>query len=93
MIKVNMVPVIDIEDIEEQLNVHMSDFEFTQLAEIDGYVTLRLDDDAVEDLEDSIAWERGKDALRQQRLRNQLTLVNLLRNMGFKDYVLINIFW
>lgn len=93
MIKVTMAPVINIEDIEEQLDVHMSDFEFTQMAENGSYVTLYLDDDAIEDLEDSIAWEEGKDTRRQQRLRNQLTLVNLLRNMGFKDYVLVNIPW
>lgn len=93
MIKVTMAPVIDIEDIEEQLNVHMGDFEFTQMAENGSYVTLGLDDDAVEDLEDSIAWEEGKDTRRQQRLRNQLTLVHLLRDMDFKDYVLVNIFW
>ena len=93
MIKVTMAPTINIEDIEEQLNVHMSDFEFTQMAENGSYVTLCLDDDAIEDLEDSIAWEEGKDTRRQQKLRNQLTLVYLLRDMGFKDYVLVNIFW
>lgn len=93
MIKVTMAPVINIEDIEEQLDVHMSDFEFTQMAENGSYVTLCLDDDAVEDLEDSIAWEEGKDTRRQQRLRNQLILVLLLRNMGFTDYVLVSVFW
>lgn len=93
MIKVTMVPTIDIEDIEEQLNVHMDYFEFTQGVENGSYVTLCLDDDAVEDLEESIAWEEGKDTHRQQRLRNQLTLVHLLRDMGFKDYVLVSVFW
>lgn len=93
MIKVTMAPVIGIEDIEKQLNVHMSDFEFTQMAENGSYVTLGLGDDAVEDLEDSIAWEEGKNTRRQQRLRNQLTLVHLLRDMGFKDYVLVSVFW
>lgn len=93
MIKVTMAPTIDIEDIEEQLNVHMSDFEFTEMAENGSYVTLCLDDDAIEDLEDSIAWEEGKNTRRQQKLRNQLILVRLLRDMGFKDYVLVNVFW
>ena len=93
MIKVTMAPTIDIEDIEEQLNVHMRDFEFTQMAENGSYVTLCLDDDAIEDLEDGIAWEEGKSSRRQDRLRNQLTLVHLLRDMGFKDYVLVNVFW
>lgn len=93
MIKVTMAPTINIEDVERQLNVHMSDFEFTEMAENGSYVTLRLDDDAVEELEDSIAWEEGKNTRRQQRLRNQLTLVHLLRDMGFKDYVLVSVFW
>lgn len=93
MIKVTMAPTINIEDVERQLNVHMSDFEFTEMAENGSYVTLSLDDDAIEDLEDSIAWEEGKNTRRQQRLRNQLTLVHLLRDMGFKDYVLVSIFW
>lgn len=93
MIKVTMAPTINIEDVERQLNVNMSDFEFTEMAENGSYVTLCLDDDAIEDLEDSIAWEEGKNARRQQRLRNQLTLVHLLRDMGFKDYVLVSVFW
>ena len=93
MIKVTIVPTINIEDVERELNVHMSDFEFTEMAENGSYVTLCLDDDAIEDLEDSIAWEEGKDTRRQQRLRNQLTLVHLLRDMDFKDYVLVSIFW
>ena len=93
MIKVTMTPIINIEDVERQLNVHMSDFEFTEMAENGSYVTLCLDDDAIEDLEESIAWEEGKNIHRQQRLRNQLTLVHLLRDMGFKDYVLVSIFW
>ena len=84
MIKVTMMPIIDIENIEEQLNVHMSDFEFTQMAENGSYVTLCLDDNAIEDLEDSIAWEEGKNTHRQQRLRNQLTLVHLLRDMALR---------
>lgn len=93
MIKVTMAPTINIEDVERELNVHMSDFEFTEMAENGSYVTLCLDDDAIEDLEDSIAWEEGKDTRRQQKLHNQLTLVHLLRDMGFKDYVLVSVFW
>ena len=93
MIKVTMAPTINIEDVERQLNVNMSDFEFTEMAENGSYVTLFLNDNAIEDLEDSISWEEGKDASRQQRLRNQLTLVHLLRDMGLKDYILVSIFW
>lgn len=93
MIKVTMAPTIDIEDIEDQLNIDMSDFQFTQMAENGSYVTLCLGDDAIEDLEDGIAWEEGKNARRQQRFRNELTLVHLLRDMGLKDYVLVHVYW
>jgi hypothetical protein len=93
MIKVTMTPTINIKDVEKQLNVHMNDFEFTKMADNDSYVALCLNDYATEELEDSIAWEEGKNTRRQQRLRNQLTLVHLLRDMGFNDYVLVYIFW
>ena len=91
--KVVMKPTIDLEEVCQELNLHMSDFEFVQMVENDSYVTLDVSDEACEELMEEIEWEEGKMISRQKRLENQLMLVLMLRNKGYTDSVLVSVSW
>lgn len=93
MIKVTMRPAVDIDDICEEMNLHISDFEFVQMAENGSYVNLDLSDGAVEELWESIEWEVGKDTRRYNRLKNEEALVKRLRDMGYRSDMLVYVSW
>ena len=48
MLEVKTEYVIDIEDVEKEFKIHMSDYEFTQMAENGSYVPLNCDDASLE---------------------------------------------
>ena len=86
--------IISVNEIEKELNIHFSKFEFTQMAENGSYVELFCNDEAREELIEDIEWYAGKGAPIYDRLRNQLTLVDTLRyTYGIFDSVLIYVVW
>jgi hypothetical protein len=86
--------IISVSEIEKELNIHFSKFEFAQTAENGSYVELFCDDDAREELVEDIEWYAGKGAPVYDRLCNQLILVDTLRyTYGIFDSVLIYVFW
>ena len=91
--KVTMKPVIDIKDICEEMCIHMSGFEFVQDAENDSYISLNLNEEAFEDLQEEIEWEDGKSLSRLERLKNQYRLMRMLYKTGYVDEVLIYVNW
>lgn len=93
MIKIVMQPTIHIDDICEEMNLHMSDFEFVQMAENGSYVSLDLSDGALEELWENIEWEAGKDTRRYNRLKNEEALVKRLRDMGYRGGILVYVDW
>lgn len=93
MIKIQICQYADMDNICEHFNTHMSDYEFCQEVENDGYVSLDLSDYAVEELVESIRWEEGKDVHYQKRLKNDLALVEYFRNIGYRDSILIYVSW
>lgn len=91
--KVTMTPVINLEEVCRELNLHSSDFEFTQMEENDSYIILDVSEKAVEELMEDIEWEEGKSLSRQLRLQNQLMLVLMIQAMGYTDSILVFISW
>ena len=86
--------VISIDEIEKELNIHFSKFEFTQMAENGNYVEFFCDDDAREELVEDIDWYAGKGAPIYERLSNELVLMDTLRyTYGIFDSVLIYVSW
>lgn len=86
--------IISVREIEKELNIHFSKFEFAQTAENGSYVELFCDDDAREELVEDIEWYAGKGSPIYDRLCNQLVLVDTLRYAyGIFDSVLIYVFW
>jgi hypothetical protein len=80
-------------DICEHFNTHISDYEFCQEVANDGYVSLDLSDYNVEDLAEDIRWQEGKDSDLQERLQNDLALVEYFRNIGYRDSILVYVSW
>lgn len=86
--------IISVSEIEKELNIHFSKFEFAQTVENGSYVELFCDDDAREELVEDIEWYAGKGSPIYDRLCNQLVLVDTLRYAyGIFDSVLIYVFW
>ena len=91
--KVIMRPTIDLEEVCDEMKLHLSDFEFTQMAENGSYVSVDLTEEAIEELKEDIEWEIGKSKSRCKRLQNQLNFVLMLREMGYTDNILVFVFW
>ena len=86
--------VISVDEIEKELNIHFSKFEFAQMAENGSYVEFCCDDEAREELVEDIDWYAGKDDPIYERLSNNLILMDVLRyTYGIFDSVLIEVFW
>ena len=87
MIEVKQTPYISLVDVCRELKMRIEDFEFAYLVRNDSFVTLDLTDADVEDLSAEIEYE--KDEKRRQRLANDYSLVNLLRAMGYREYMIV----
>lgn len=86
--------IISVSEIEKELNIHFSKFEFAQTAENGSYVELFCNDEAREELVEDIEWYAGKGSPIYDRLCNQLVLVDTLRyTYGIFDSVLIYVYW
>lgn len=91
---IEYLPTINCEDIEKLCGFHWQDCEFTQMIKNGTYVSLYLDDNALEELAEDIEWEIGKNQMRLQRLLNQKTLIIKLRNnYRIKDKILVEVEW
>ena len=94
MIKASMKPVIDIKDICKQLNLGVTDFVFSLMAENKSYQAFDCSAKAEEALNDELIWAQSHgDAFHYNRIANEHTLVNLLRAQGFDDEILIYVHW
>ena len=93
MLKIKNMPTVSGDAIREEFNIDIFKCEFTEMAENGSYVVLNLNDDAIEDLKDSIEWEQGKSSIRLNKLINQLNLVEKLRELGYTDEILVFVFW
>lgn len=86
--------VISAREIEKELNIHFSKFEFTQMAENGSYVEFFCNDDAREELVEEIDWYAGKGDPIYERLSNELVLMDTLRyTYGIFDSVLVHVCW
>lgn len=94
MIKITMQPTINMDNICEELGLHMSEFECTQMAENGSYIIFDCSDERVEDLSEELEWEKDKGYTRYfNRISNDYALINLLRSQGILDSVLIYVSW
>lgn len=93
MLEVKTEYVIDIEDVEKEFKTHMSEYEFTQMAENGSYVPLNCDDASLEELYEDLEWEAGKGSGRYQRIKNQIQLVEYMRKLGYRSMVLVSVYW
>lgn len=108
MITVNMQPTIDIHDALEELDLHsVADFNFSDECNNGDYTYFGLDDDALQDLNDNIEHAQEKltriklitDATdyywqrRLSRLTNDLRLLNKLREQGWDNGMLVQVWW
>lgn len=93
MLKIKNMPTVSGDAIREEFNIDIFECEFTEMAENGSYVTLRLDDDAVEDLKNSIEWQQSNPSRYLNKLRNQLNLVEKLRELGYTDEILVFVSW
>lgn len=93
MIKIQICQYASMSDICKHFNTRIRDYEFCQEVNNDSYVPLDLSDYVVEELDESIRWEEGKDIRRQKRLQNDLALVEYFRNIGYRDSILVFVSW
>ena len=93
MIKIQICQYVRMSEVCEHFNTRIHDYEFCQEVANDSYVSLWLDDEAVEDLDENIRWEEGKDMRRYKRLQNDLALVEYFRNIGYRGSILVYVSW
>ena len=100
--RIDMIPVIDYEEIQNELEIEITDFDFyNQNDHSDGYFWFSTDEDAIIDLEnaieDEIAAEKqygwARDEKYIQRINNDIKLVKLLQSLGYNDGVLIYVWF
>lgn len=100
-IRVETVPVISMDELECELDLDRSQFQFYERDDYkEGYLWFNTDEDAILDLKQDLAdyldmiQERGEmwriDHY-EERLNNDIMLVEKLRDMGLDDGVLIYI--
>ena len=96
--RVNMTPVIDYEEIECEMDLGITDFYFYNRAEFaTGYFWVNTDEDAIPDLEEEKAhqyeaaekWDCPVDEDILNELDNQIALVRMLQEAGYRTDVLI----
>ena len=88
------LPVVDFEDIKEELGTSYKDYIFVEAAENDSYCYLGLDKEAVENCEDCISfYVKAGNFNRVRKYENELALINYFRAAGYTDAILIFISW
>ena len=91
---IEMRPVVHSWNIEKEFGISVLDCEFTQMVENDSYVSLWLDDDRVNELQEEIAsCNDGSENKYVNRCSKELELINHFRAMGYTDSILIFVSW
>lgn len=93
MIKVTMQPTVDFDDISAELGVDLSDCHFTEMVKNGSYVSLDCSDEAVEELKDTIEYVKDHRPRECKKYLNDLYIITELRHMGYKNSILVFIFW
>lgn len=92
--KINCLPVVDFEDISEELGTSFGDYCFCEMAENDSYQYLGLNEEAIENRKNALFYYEKKEAFnRIRKIENELELINFFRELGYKDAILIYISW
>lgn len=95
--RITMVPTVSFDDIQDKFGFHMKDVPFCDMAENGSYVSLALDEDEVTGISGELAdmeeCTGAWDERYKSRLRNQLTLINYFRELGYTEEILIFICW
>lgn len=103
---IKQINYMNMTDAEKLVGCRWTEFEFTQMAENGSYVYVGLDDYDMEEIAESIAWEKGKwgipldsdladcDNAYLKRLVNQEKLMKILYyDYGVRDGILVHIAW
>ena len=91
-----MIPTVNFEDIESHFGFGLNDVSFTEMVENGSYVGFGLDEDAIDRREEELSdMEEYGDTNHRRftRLKNELTLINYFRELGYTDEILIWICW
>ncbi len=92
--KIVNMPTVNANEIEKELNIRIFDCEFAQMVENGSYVPLFLDENQIaEDKEEIEACDDGTEDSYVQRLKNELTVIEYFRSIGYSDKILIYISW
>ena len=92
--EIKYVPTITCDEVSKLIGKHWRECEFAQMVVDGSYVTVYLDQDAFDTINEDIEWEEGKDSLRFYRLINQKELmVKLHDEYGLTDKILIAVSW
>ena len=94
--RIEMMPTVSFDDIQNQFGFGFDDVSFTNEVENGSYAGFALDEDAIDERK-----EEMRDMLeygdinhhRFARLKNELTLINYFRELGYTDEILIWICW
>ena len=93
-IPVYTCPYISCEDIEDIMGFRWDRLVSFREVENDSYNIMRLDDDALEELYVELEWHKNKfnnDYV--ERIENQIKLIEYLRSQGYRDSILVYIYW
>jgi hypothetical protein len=103
---IKQINYMNMTDAEKLVGCRWTEFEFTQMAENGSYVYVGLDDYDMEEIAESIAWEKGKwgisldgdladcDNAYLKRLVNQEKLMKILYyDYGVRDGILVHVAW
>ena len=94
MIEVTMMPVVNLAEICEEMNLHMDEFEFCRGCENDSYLYFECGDEYSEALSSELSYlETRNGGYRFERLRNDYYMMQLLRSQGLLSTVLIYVSW
>ena len=96
MLKIHTEPVVNFDDISDELGIHMSECSFTEMAENGSYVILDLSDYRIEEIKEEIEWSEerhGGPNKFSKKYRNDLRILEALREITSEEYVLVYVSW
>lgn len=88
--KIEMVPTVNSWDIEEEFGIRVLDCDFAYWADNDSYVTLDLDENRLQILEN---YSNDDESFYAKFWRNELNLINKFRAMGYTENILVYVSW
>lgn len=92
--KIEMKPIVRSWEIYRELGIDVRDCEFTQMVANDSYVTLWLDDERINELQEEIdACSDGSEDGYVNRCSKELELINKFHAMGYTDSILVLVSW